>query len=345
VIFNLSNFKHMKQTKFLLIAFLAIFAIVLNSCKEDEDPDGIINFVDEVIDRTTDDLSPITVDFTIDPPAPKASDFVVSISGAEAGTVFTTSPAISGGQVTISVASGATTATLTVTPIEEGIGFDDVVLQLELASAGDGLTTGLTTSSQINIVNAKDTGEPLPFLEDFAVCGPDGSGELPPEGWTQEVVQQNAEGSSVWTCIPEFFGVTGIQVNCFVAGSADLTSSEVWMVSPRIDLLNATAPKLNFEVDRRFPGTGGFAEDLYDIFISTDYNGLNFGTANWERFQAGFDAMTANDPGVDDLASTGDLDLSAYAGEVIAIGFVYRAGGPGTFDATILRIGNVSVSE
>jgi hypothetical protein len=270
---------------------------------------------------------------------------VVAISGAEAGTVFTTTPAISGGQVTVAVSSGATSAEMTVTPIEAGIGFDDIVLAMELASAGDGLTTGITTTAQINIVNAKDAGESLPFLEDFAICGPDGSGELPPDGWTQEVVQQNAEGSSVWTCIPEFFGVVGIQVNAFVAGSADLTSSEVWMISPRLNLTEASAPKLSFDVDRRFDPTAGFTQDHYDIVISTDYNGLNFATATWERFQAGYDAMTANDAGVDDMANTGDLDLSDYAGEVIAIGFIYRAGGPGTFDATILRIGNVSVSE
>lgn len=335
----------MKNSKLLIFVFLTIFAFTLNSCKEDEDPDGIVNFVDEVIDRTTDDLSPITVEFSIDPPAPKNSEFVVAISGAEAGTVFTTTPAISGGQVTVPVNSGATSAVMTVTPIEAGIGFDDVVLAMELASAGDGLTTGITTSSQINIVNAKDAGESLPFLEDFAVCGPDGSGELPPEGWTQEVVQQNAEGSAVWTCIGEFFGVVGIQVNSFVAGSEDLTSSEVWMISPRINLTEASAPILSFDVDRRFDPTENFTEDHYDIVISTDYNGLNFASATWERFQAGYDAMTANDAGADDMGNTGDLDLSAYAGEVIAIAFIYRAGGPGTFDATILRIGNVSVSE
>jgi hypothetical protein len=139
--------------------------------------------------------------------------------------------------------------------------------------------------------------------------------------------------------------VTGIQVNCFVPGSEDQTASEVWMVSPKLNLIDATSPKLSFDVDRRFPGTGEFPEDLYDIMIATDYTGLNFDDANWERFEAGFNAMTANDPGADDMGNTGDLDLSAYAGEVISVGFVYRAGGPGTFDATILRIGNFSATE
>ena len=45
------------------------------------------------------------------------------------------------------------------------------------------------------------------------------------------------------------------------------------------------------------------------------------------------------------MENTGDLDLSDYIGEEISIGFVYRAGPPGGFDSTILRIGNVSVSD
>ena len=335
--------KHLKVLSLLLLGFVVL--TFSSSCDDEEEPDGIVNFDNAAIDRITDDLSPITVNFTIDPPAPKDTEFSVSISGAEAGTVFSTTPAISGDVVTISVASGATSASFTVTPIEEGIGFEDVVLQLELTSPGDGLTTGITTKSQINIVNAKDTGEPLPFMEEFDSCAEGGSKEVPPEGWTQEVVQQNAEGSAVWKCIAEGRDQQGVEANAFVPGSEDLTNSEVWLISPRLDLIDASSPKLNFNVDRRFDPTDSFTEDHYDIRISTDYNGLNFETATWERFQAGYDAMTDNDPGADGATNTGDLDLSAYNGQVISIAYIYRAGGPGTFDATILRIGKVSVSE
>lgn len=335
----------MKKFRILLL-LLATISIAFQGCKDDEDPDGIVNFVDETIDRTTDDLSPIDVEFTIDPPAPTNSEFTVSISGAEAGTVFNTTPAIANGEVIISVESGATSASLTVTPIEEGIGFEDIVIKLELISAGDGLTTGITTTSQINITNAKDTGEPLPYLETFeGACGTEGSGELPPEGWTEQIVQQNAEGSAVWECIGEFFGETGIQINAFVPNSQDQTSSEVWLISPKLNLLDASAPKLNFDVDRRFPGTGNFPDPLYDIVISTDYTGLNFQTATWNRFEAGFNAMTANDPGTDNMENTGNLDLSAYSGEVISVAIIYRAGPPSSFDATILRIGKFEVTE
>jgi len=334
----------MKKSRLLIFTLLSIFIISFNGCSDD-DPEGRVNFVNEVIELTTDDLSPFDVQLSINPAAPRDSEINITITGAEAGEVFTTTPEISGGMLTIPVTSGATSASFTITPIEEGIGFNDVVLTLDLTSVGAGLGRGLTTQAQVNIINKLDTGFELPVLEEFAMCGPEGDGNLPPEGWKEEIVQQNAEGSTFWRCIPEFFGVVGIEVNPFVAGSEDQTHSEVWMISPRINLLDASAPKLSFDVDRRFDPTEDFTDDHYDIVISTDYNGFNFNDATWVRFQAGYDAMTANDPGGDNMENTGDLDLSEYAGEVISIGFIYRAGAPGSFDATILRIGNVSVTE
>ena len=330
----------MKTTNLFIFVFLSIFILALNSCQEDdEDPISIVNFEQEAVNRTTDDLSPIEVDFSIDPPAPKESEFGVSISGAEAGKVFETTPAISNDVVTVPVSAGDTEAQITIRPLEDGIGFDDVVLEMGFSSLGEGLTSGTTTESKITIA------EPMIFFEDFDVCNSDDEDVLPPEGWTEQVVQQNAEGSAVWQCIGDFIGEDGIQINAFVNGSDDETSSEVWMISPRIDLSDASSPILSFDVDRKFGGTGNYPEDLYDIMISTDYNGNNFDNATWERFDAGFDAMTANDPGEDDMENTGDLDLSDYIGEEISIGFVYRAGPPGGFDSTILRIGNVSVSD
>lgn len=336
----------MKIHRLFIIALTVVAAITMQSCGEEELDDGIVNFVESSINLTTDDLSDVTVDFTIDPPAPVASNIYVSISGAEYGTVFTTSPAATDGQVMIPVALDATAASMTVSLDEEGIGFDDVVLSLAMDSTSTGLTTGLTTSMSINISNAKDKGADLPFQEDFTGCTEGGDGEPIPDGWEEVVAQQNAEGSATWECVNEsFFGFGGVEANCFVPGSEDTTPSEVWLVSPRINLTEATSPALSFDVDRRFDPTETFTEDHYDILISSDYTGLNFNDATWTRFQAGYDAMTANDPGTDDPENTGALDLSSYAGEVIAIAFVYRAGAPGSFDATILRVANVSVVD
>lgn len=336
----------MKISRMLFISLTVIAAITMQSCGEEEVDDGIVNFTETSINRTTDDLSDITVNFTIDPPAPVASNIYVSITGADYGTVYSTTPAAASGQVKIPVAIDATTASMTVSLDEEGIGFDDVQLALEMDSTSSGLTTGLTTSMNINISNAKDKGLDLPFQEDFDGCTEGGSGEPIPEGWEEVVAAQNAEGSGAWKCVDEgFFGFGGVEANCFVPGSEDTSPCEVWLVSPRLNLTEATAPVLSFDVDRRFDPTENFTQDHYDILISTDYTGLNFEDATWTRFQAGYDAMTANDAGTDDPENTGALDLSSYAGEVIAVAFVYRAGAPGSFDATILRVANVSVTD
>lgn len=335
----------MKIFRMIFIMLTAIAAVTMQSCGEEEVDDGVVNFVESSINLTTDDLSNVTVDFTIDPPAPIASNIYVTISGAEYGTVFTTTPAAANGQVMIPVAVDATTASMTVSLDEEGIGFNDVQLTLKMDSTSSGLTTGLTTSMSINISNAKDKGLDLPFQEDFVGCT--GENDTPiPDGWKEVVPQQNGEESGHWSCVNEsFFGFGGVEANAFVSGSTDNTSCEVWLVSPRLNLTGASAPSLSFDVDRRFDPTETFTEDHYDIVISSDYNGLNVEDATWTRFQAGYDAMTANDAGTDDPENTGALDLSDYAGEVVAIAFIYRAGAPGSFDATILRIANVSVVD
>ena len=336
----------MKIYRLFLIAITAVAAVTMQSCGEEEVDDGVVNFVESSIDRTTDDLSDVTVDFNIDPPAPVASNIYVSFSGAEYGTVFTTTPAASNGQVKIPVSLDATSASLTISLDEEGIGFDDVQLTLEMDSTSSGLTTGLTTTMNLNVSNAKDKGLDLPFQENFEGCTADGSGEPIPEDWEEVVAEQNGEDSGHWTCVNEdFFGFGGVQANAFVAGSDDASACEVWLVSPRLNLTEATSPALSFDVDRRFDPTDNFTDDHYDIVISTDYTGLNFADATWTRFEAGYDAMTDNDAGTDDPENTGALDLSDYAGEVVAFAFIYRAGAPGSFDATILRLANVSVVD
>jgi hypothetical protein len=168
------------------------------------------------------------------------------------------------------------------------------------------------------------------------------SGVFPPKGWEEIVIEQNNEQSARWSCIstPDL----GIGINAFVSGSNDTQSSEVWFLSPRIDLSALNTPILRFDSDRRFVPDDPDLE-AYDVLISTDYNGQNFQSANWSRFQPGYEAITANDPDTDGFSSSGALDLSAFSGEQVVFAFVYRSGAPGSFDATILRISNFSVAE
>ncbi|NBC06478.1 MAG: hypothetical protein GVY26_04725 [Bacteroidetes bacterium] len=330
----------MKNWHYFVLGLFAVSVFTFVGCDDDEETISTVNFEEGIYNLTTSDLSPIEVELAIDPAASSDSEIEVDLTGADAGVAFTTDPAIAGTTVTIPVKAGDNSVSFTFTPIEAGIE-GTLTVNLALGNVGDGLTTGLTTESIITVV---DVGESLPLTENFEGCQEDPQQPIP-DGWTEAVIEQNAEGSAVWTCVDEnFFGFNAVAVNAFVPNSDDMSSSEVWLVTPRLNLTEASNPVLNFDVDRRFPGTGNFPDDLYDVLISTDYT-VSVDDATWERFEPGFSAMTDNDPGEDGLTNTGDLDLSAFNGEVVTIAFVYRAGGPSSFDATILRIANVSVTD
>lgn len=330
----------MKNWQYFVLGLFAVSVFTFVGCDDDEETISTVNFEEGIYNLTTSDLSPIEVELAIDPAASSDSEIEVDLTGADAGVAFTTDPAIAGTTVTIPVKAGDNSVSFTFTPIEAGIE-GSLTVNLALGNVGDGLTTGLTTESIITVV---DVGQALPLTENFEGCQEDPQQPVP-DGWTEAVIEQNAEGSATWTCVDEnFFGFNAVAVNAFVPNSDDMSSSEVWLVTPRLNLTEANNPVLNFDVDRRFPGTGNFPDDLYDVLISTDYT-VSVDDATWERFEPGFSAMTDNDPGEDGLTNTGDLDLSAFNGEVVTIAFVYRAGGPSSFDATILRIANVSVTD
>lgn len=331
----------MKNWKFLMLGLLTVTALTFIGCDDDdEETISTVNFEEGIYNLTTSDLSPVEVELAITPAAPSDAEITVELMGADPGVAFTTDPAAMGNTVVIPVQSGDNSVSFTFTPIEAGIQ-GGLTVNLSLAEVGSGLTTGLTTES---IITVTDVGQDLPLMENFEGCQEDPQQPIP-EGWTEAVIQQNGEGSAVWTCVDEnFFGFNAVAANAFVPNSDDNSSSEVWLVTPRLNLTEATNPVLNFDVDRRFPGTGNFPDDLYDILISTDYT-VSVEDATWTRFEPGFSAMTDNDPGEDGLSNSGDLDLSAFNGEVVTIAFVYRAGAPGGFDATILRIANVSVTD
>jgi len=332
----------MKNWHYFVLGLFAVSVFTFVGCDDDdEETISTVNFEEGIYNLTTSDLSPIEVELAIEPAASSDSEIEVDLTGADAGVAFTTDPATMGTTVTIPVKAGDNSVSFTFTPIEAGIEGGSLTVNLALGNVGDGLTTGLTTESIITVV---DVGQSLPLTENFEGCQEDPQQPVP-DGWAEVAIEQNAEGSATWTCVDEsFFGFNAVSINAFVPNSDDMSNSEVWLVTPRLNLTEASNPILNFDVDRRFPGTGNFPDDLYDILISTDYT-VSVDDATWTRFEPGFDAMTDNDPGEDGLSNTGNLSLSAFNGEVVTIAFVYRAGGPSSFDATILRIANVSVTD
>jgi hypothetical protein len=328
----------LKSIYITLFFILFIFA----GCNQGEnEPVSIVSFVQTSYEIITDNLETIEVDIQIEPVARQSSEVVVSIEGANSGDVFTTFPEIENDRLTIPVNAGVGTASFSFIPVEEEIGFENIDLEMEIVEVGDGLIANALEGrfADILIVSNKGFEREAPYSEDFMGCK---SGVFPPKGWEEIVIAQNNEQSARWSCIstPDL----GIGINAFVSGSNDTQSSEVWFLSPRIDLSALNTPILRFDSDRRFVPDDPDLE-AYDVFISTDYNGQDFQSANWSRFQPGYEAISANDPNTDGFSSSGALDLSAFSGEQVVFAFVYRSGAPGSFDATILRISNFSVAE
>ena len=330
-----------KMKKHLFIALAGIFLIT--ACEE-ETVNSVVTFNQMSTEITTDDLSPVDVTIDIEPSAPSNSTIALIVTGSTYGETFTTSPALTTGQINIPVTSGANSATFSIIPDEDGIRFDDIELEFEIISVGSGLQLNDFDGRffTLTITNNREQGTGLPFAEDFDLCGPSGSGNLPPTGWEEVIVAQNSLSTAGFACYTGQ-NTTAIQANAFSPnGTAGNDYSEVWMITPLIGLVDANNPTLSFDVDRRFDSPIDANTLAYGIQISTDYDGTNFETANWQVFEAGVSAMTANDPNADDIGNTGDLDLSAFAGETIHIAFIYRAS-DAQFGATILRIGNVVV--
>lgn len=325
-----------------LILFSIFLGIHLTGCKEEETLDSVVAFKTSEINLTTDSLYDVEVMISIDPPAPAASTLkvLVTATGGEAGTAFTTSPAISDGEIILPVEAGDSLVFFTVVPIDEGITDNDVELEFELFGFEDGFVTdGISGVFSTLLIESKKVPErTIYFEEPFDNCAPDGSQEFP-GSWTEVEVLQNSLNTAHWVC--STFPDPCLAINPFDEAGSEGDGSEIWLVSPQIDLGDAVQPVLNFLVDRRFD-TESFQE--YDLKISTDYNGSNFEAATWTTFDAGVAAIEANDPEEDNLDSTGDLDLSSYAGESITIAWIYYAEGS-NLTATILRVSNVLVAE
>jgi len=325
---------------FILLIFL--MACCITGCEKEEDAVGVVTFLtkDQVI--RTDNLIPVTFDLNIDPPAPVASFIVIYISstGDYAGTAFTSSPGIAGGKIELHVNAGDKRASFTITPVEERIGYSNIVIDLEITDTGEGLYAGGLTGvySSLTIINTKDQGRSLPFIENFDDCDLEGGSGSLPAGWEEVVIQQNSLGTGHWVCSPAF---EGIECNAFSMEGGTGDSCEIWLLTPPVILSDAIHPTLTFNTDRRFE-TNDFQE--YDIRISPDYNGANFYIASWEVFAPAVSAIEANDPERDNYETISDLDLSAYNGEVVTIAFIYYAEGS-KLSSTIFRLDNIKIAE
>jgi hypothetical protein len=330
------------MTRRILVSVLA--ALLFITCSDDSEPavsPSAIAFETTRIEVSTDTLKPFDLTLRISPNAPINSEVLLTFTPG-ASTYFSTSVPVVDESITVSIPAQSNEVNLPITINDNEIDLDDVRFEFKIAAVGNGLTTDPLEGRfcEVIIISNKAELRTLPYVENFERCSSGSLDAFPPPGWTEQVVQQNASGTANWRCITS--PIDGMSINAFIPGSPDNSSSEVWMITPRIDMLEASSASLQFDIDRRFSPDDPQLEP-FDLLISTNFNGNNFESATWQRFEAGYAAIAANDPDLDNIETTSRLSLNDYTGEIINLAFVYRAGSVGTVDATILRVGNVRV--
>lgn len=102
--------------------------------------------------------------------------------------------------------------------------------------------------------------------------------------------------------------------------------SEAWLVSPMVKLKKAKTPKLIF--DQAFNKAANFTEEA-TVLVSTDYKG-DVTAATWTALEwAKNDDGTLNVPAGSSwvFQSSGDLDMTPFAGQSVYIAFRYTTSG------------------
>ncbi|MCX7862859.1 MAG: DUF5689 domain-containing protein [Bacteroidales bacterium] len=101
--------------------------------------------------------------------------------------------------------------------------------------------------------------------------------------------------------------------------------SHDWLISPAINLTNTNSPVLTFRTWTRYTDNG--TTKPLTVWISEDYPGTGNPTqANWTEITN----VTLSPTNSQSWTNSGDIDLSAYIGKTIRIGFKYVSSGTGS---------------
>ncbi len=119
------------------------------------------------------------------------------------------------------------------------------------------------------------------------------------------------------------------EMNAYRSGEALNIS---WLVSPAIQVDNGTI--LNFDTAKAY-----WKHNALSVWISTDFNGVDVPGATWQPLNARL--ATNTDPN-HAWINSGDIDLSAYAGQKVYIAFKY-VGGDNPNSTSTYRVDNVVI--
>ncbi len=167
----------------------------------------------------------------------------------------------------------------------------------------------------------------LPFIEDFE----DEPAGVPVtiEGWTNV----NANGSSKLYDVREHNSNKYAQTSAY---NSNENPCEVWLVTPGLILPNGSSPILTFSTNDGF-----YNGNPLTVKISTDFSG-DVATATWTNLNAVISTGHTSGYGTE-FTPSGNINLSAYAGQVVYIGYQYLGASNGI--STTYQIDDISVVE
>lgn len=169
----------------------------------------------------------------------------------------------------------------------------------------------------------------LPFSQNFEGQNAGTGMAVAIEGWTN--VNVNG-GERVWE-VREFSSNKYAQTSAFKSNENPFES---WLVTPGLILPNGSTPTLTFGTNDGF-----YTGEALTVKISTDFTG-DVTTATWTNLNATI--STGHDSGYGpNFTPSGDIDLSAYAGQVVYIAYQYLGASDGI--TTTYQIDTISVVE
>ena len=151
-----------------------------------------------------------------------------------------------------------------------------------------------------------------------AIAGDSDQGKLV----IQDVITDPAL-SYIW----QFTSAYGMKATAYIAPTNYPTES--WVVTPAIDLSRAKMPQLSFDQARRYGVE--FLKECF-VMISTDYAG-DVTACNWTHVPFNQDeegAYIVPDGSSWNFMSTGEMDLTEWAGQQVYIGFKYTSSSEGS---------------
>jgi hypothetical protein len=160
--------KKMKNVlKFLWLVIPILSLTFSTSCKKEEDPEPTIVEFMEATASVEETGSAVTVNIKFSEAASEAGTISVTSTGAVYDTDYTTDPA--GPDFSLDIAGGASTASFTLTPVDDVDVFTNKTVTFTLSGVTGGLDLGDVRTCVVTINN--DDVEPTGIQVDFAASG------------------------------------------------------------------------------------------------------------------------------------------------------------------------------